>query len=354
MIDNAHHEKHFENYIVEKLKAQDWLVGTTAGYNIEHALYPEDLVAWLQKTQEDKWNKLVAANGAKATEVLMARLAQALEEKGTIHTLRRGFAIAGCGHIDLSEAEPEDKRNEKVKKRYDANRLRVVPQLKYHPAREFAIDLVFFFNGLAVATVEVKTDFTQSAEAAVEQYKNDRLPFDPKTKRREPLLTFQARRGRPFRDVGIRYPDGHQARWPEHLLPALQPGQGRPRRQSRTRRWRIPRCLLLGGRLPARCLDPHLPQLHLRREEGRRRPEGQLEQEGNPDLPALSSVVRGERHDRRCKGQWARSGLPVRAQCGFRQDLYHRLDNARPHQAASRRWQAVVRRSDHRHGPHRP
>ena len=191
MIDNAHHEKHFEAYIVEKLKAQGWLVGTTAGYNIEHALYPEDLVAWLQDTQEDKWKKLVAANGNKATDVLMGRLAQALEEKGTIHTLRRGFAIAGCGHIDLSEAAPEDKRNEKVVARYAANRLRVVPQLKYHPAREFAIDLVFFFNGLAVATIEVKTDFTQSAEAAVEQYKNDRLPFDPKTKRKEPLLSFK-------------------------------------------------------------------------------------------------------------------------------------------------------------------
>ena len=70
MIDTAHHEKHFEHYIVEKLKAQDWLVGTTSGYNIEHALYPEDLVAWLQDTQDDKWKKLVAANATKATEVL--------------------------------------------------------------------------------------------------------------------------------------------------------------------------------------------------------------------------------------------------------------------------------------------
>ena len=191
MIGTAHHEKHFEAHIVQKLQGQGWLVGTTAGYDIEHALYPEDLVGWLQETQEDKWTKLVAANGVKAVDVLMARLAQALEEKGTIHTLRRGFAIAGCGHIDLSEAAPEDKRNDKVVARYAANRLRVVPQLKYHPAREFAIDLVFFFNGLPVATLEVKTDFTQSAEAAMEQYKNDRLPFDPKTRRREPLLTFK-------------------------------------------------------------------------------------------------------------------------------------------------------------------
>ena len=76
-------------------------------------------------------------------------------------------------------------------KRYAANILRVVPQLEYHPTRKLAIDLVLFINGIPVATVELKTDFTQSAEAAMEQYKADRLPYDPKTKRREPLLTFK-------------------------------------------------------------------------------------------------------------------------------------------------------------------
>ncbi len=69
--------------------------------------------------------------------------------------------------------------------------LRVVPQLQYHPSRKLAIDLVLFINGIPVATVELKTDFTQSAEAAMDQYRTDRLPYDPKTKRREPLLTFK-------------------------------------------------------------------------------------------------------------------------------------------------------------------
>lgn len=190
-MSDAHHEKHFEEYIVSKLKAQGWLHGVSDAYNKEYALYPEDLVTWIQETQKPKWDRLVAMNGGKATEVLMDRLSQALESKGTIYTLRRGFAIAGCGTLDLSEAAPEDKRNEQVVHRYKSNRLRVVQQLKYHPSREFAIDLVFFINGLAVATVELKTDFTQSVEAAVDQYKLDRLPFDPKTKRKEPLLTFQ-------------------------------------------------------------------------------------------------------------------------------------------------------------------
>ncbi|MFO1315866.1 MAG: DEAD/DEAH box helicase family protein [Burkholderiales bacterium] len=191
MSDTAHQEKHFEDYVVARLAAQGWKVGDTAKYDTERALYPEDLIAWLEATQPEKWAKLKKDNAEKAADVLMDRLAKALEQQGTVFTLRRGFQIAGCGQIDLSEAAPEDKRNEVVLKRYGANILRVVRQLKYHPARELAIDLVYFINGLPVATVELKTDFTQSAEAAMEQYRTDRLPYDAKTKRREPLLTFK-------------------------------------------------------------------------------------------------------------------------------------------------------------------
>lgn len=187
----AHHEKNFEDYIVAQLQKQGWLVGDTTSYDTERALYPDDIVAWLEATQPDKWAKLCKDYPKNPGGALMDRLATVLVNDGTVHALRRGFAIAGCGHVDLSEAAPEDQRNADVLKRYRANILRVVPQLKYHPAREFAIDLVFFINGLPVATVEVKTDFTQSAASAIDQYKTDRLPVDTKTKRREPLLTFR-------------------------------------------------------------------------------------------------------------------------------------------------------------------
>ena len=103
-MSEVHHEKHFENYIVSKLEENDWLVGSTDHYDIEHALYPDDLVAWLKDTQKAKWGKLKANYGEKAAGALMSRLAEALEEKGTTHILRRGFAIPGCGHLDMSEA----------------------------------------------------------------------------------------------------------------------------------------------------------------------------------------------------------------------------------------------------------
>lgn len=189
--DTAHQERHFETYVISTLKKQGWVVGDTKHYDIDHALYPKDLVAWLEATQPDKWAKFRKDHAGKELDAFMERVEKALEREGTMHVLRRGLSIAGCGHIDLSEAAPEDKRNAEVIKRYGANILRVVPQLQYHPMRKLAIDLVFFINGIPVATVEVKTDFTQSADAAVQQYKDDRIPMDPKTRRREPLLTFK-------------------------------------------------------------------------------------------------------------------------------------------------------------------
>ena len=57
MSDTAHQEKHFENYIVTKLAEQGWLVGDTRHYDTERALYPDDLIAWLNDSgQGEKWD----------------------------------------------------------------------------------------------------------------------------------------------------------------------------------------------------------------------------------------------------------------------------------------------------------
>ena len=190
-MSEPHHEKNFQNYIVAQLKAMGWLVGTTDGYDTESALFTEDVLAWVQATQPKSWEKLEATHKGKALDALTDRLAKALEKDGTVQVLRGGFQVAGAGHFDMSEAAPEDLRNQGVLDRYKASRLRVVPELKYHPAHEYAIDLVFFINGIPVGTTEIKTDFTQAVEDAMEQYRNDRKPYDPVTKRKEPLLTFK-------------------------------------------------------------------------------------------------------------------------------------------------------------------
>ena len=51
------------------------------------------------------------------------------------------------------------------------------------------MDLVLFLNGIPVATVELKTDFTQSINDAIDQYCFDRNPR-PKGQAPETLLSF--------------------------------------------------------------------------------------------------------------------------------------------------------------------
>lgn len=192
-MSQIHHECELERYIVKQLELAGWLVGTSSAYNPGIALFPEDVINWLQESQPEAWDKLQRLNGASTNKIVLDRLVKTLESKqgGTVHVLRRGFSIAGGGNLAMSQAQPEDERNETVIRRYAANRLRVVPQLRYSLDKADEIDLAFFINGIPVATVELKTDFTQSVEAAMQQYRTDRLPKNEKNGRAEPLLAFK-------------------------------------------------------------------------------------------------------------------------------------------------------------------
>lgn len=69
-MSDLHHEKHLESYIVQKLAASGWLVGSTDAYDADRAMYPEDLEAWLRATQPQKWDRLQAMNGDKTLTVV--------------------------------------------------------------------------------------------------------------------------------------------------------------------------------------------------------------------------------------------------------------------------------------------
>lgn len=178
-MSHIHHECELERHIVEQLEAAGWWVGKSADYDQGRALFPEDVLGWLQDSQPAAMDKLRAMNGAGTEAVVLDRLVKQLENKvdgGTVNVLRYGIAIAGAGTLAMSQGLPEDARNDTVIARYAANRLRVVPQLRYSLDKADEIDLAFFINGVPVATVELKTDFTQSVEAAMEQYRVDRRP----------------------------------------------------------------------------------------------------------------------------------------------------------------------------------
>ena len=196
-----HNEYVFENEICAELKSRGWLHSPSdAGYDRELALFPEDVFAWLEESQPDQWQKIVKPGDSethktKAKNDLLQRLAKTLDTSlshggGTLEMLRKGFKVSPA-KFEMCQFKPADGLNPETVSRYAKNRLRVMQQVHYSNKRRpdgekhnYSIDLALFLNGIPVATVELKTDHTQSIHDAVAQYKQDR---DPKG---EPLLSF--------------------------------------------------------------------------------------------------------------------------------------------------------------------
>jgi type I restriction enzyme, R subunit len=187
-----HKEISFETEVCDYLAADGWLhsSGDAAQYDRTRALFPPDVLAWVQESQPKVWETLTKNHGAQAGEVLLGRLRDQMNARGTLDVLRHGIEMIGLREkVALAQFKPALAMNPEILKKYGANRLRVVRQVRYSVENENCIDLVLFLNGLPVATVELKTDFTQSVQDAVDQYRFDRLP-KPKGQAAEPLLSF--------------------------------------------------------------------------------------------------------------------------------------------------------------------
>jgi type I restriction enzyme R subunit len=191
---SLHREIAFEDEICSHLAANGWLYaeGDATRYDRARALFPDDLTAWLRESQPGAWEALTKTHGANAASILMDRLRKQLDDRGALDVLRFGIEMIGLRQpLMLAQFKPALAMNPDILARYAANRLRVVRQVRYSLANENAIDLVLFLNGVPVATVELKSDFTQSVDDAIDQYRFDRLPR-PKGQSPEPLLSFPA------------------------------------------------------------------------------------------------------------------------------------------------------------------
>ncbi|RAO00778.1 type I restriction endonuclease subunit R [Micromonospora noduli] len=187
-----HNEVVFEAEICAYLKAHGWFYSAAdTGYDRERALYPEDLFAWLDETQKPAYAKALKAAGshAKFLDVLTTALDKPLEHGGgTLNILRNGVQYIGGGRLKMAQFRPETSLNATTNEQHAAMRVRVMRQVHFSTADQRSIDLVFFVNGLPVATVELKTDFTQSLGEAINQYRKSRHPLT--NGRPEPLLSF--------------------------------------------------------------------------------------------------------------------------------------------------------------------
>jgi type I restriction enzyme R subunit len=137
-----------------------------------------ELFDFIIETQPEAWERLVAVHGGAdgGRRQFADRLANQLDERGTVDVLRHGVNDHGID-VRLAFFKPAHGLTPELTERYLANRLTVTRQLPYDAAATKTIDLCVFVNGIPVATAELKNPLThQTVEHAKHQYRTDRDP----------------------------------------------------------------------------------------------------------------------------------------------------------------------------------
>ncbi|MBE0399517.1 type I restriction endonuclease subunit R [Halomonas sp. FME1] len=153
-----------------------------SAYDEALALFPDDVIGFLQASQPSKWAQLEALLGDKTGATVLGSLAKELEIKGTLHVLRYGFKCYGKT-FRLANFRPNSTMNPEAAAAYRQNRLTITRQVAFTSVikkadgknRRCIIDVTLSLNGLPVATIELKNPLTgQRAADAVTQYQSDR------------------------------------------------------------------------------------------------------------------------------------------------------------------------------------
>lgn len=167
--------------------------GDAKAYDIEKALFPKDVIAFIAATQSKKWVAFQQILADRAEETLIYDLTKELSLKGSLHVLRHGFKSFGK-NFRLAYFAPNTNLNPQARVDYEKNILTVTRQVHFSPKNpNLSLDVVLSVNGLPVVTLELKNHLTgQTIENAINQYKYDRQPTEPIFKFKERALVHFA------------------------------------------------------------------------------------------------------------------------------------------------------------------
>ncbi|MXX42413.1 MAG: type I restriction endonuclease subunit R [Acidimicrobiales bacterium] len=172
-------EADFEATVVSMLTDVGWVEGDRAEWDVDLALFPDRVVAFLRSAQPEPWAEMVALHGSDLEERIVAALVRELDTKGALDVLRHGFKFYGKTHR-LAWFKPAHGLNPAAIVQFASNELTVTRQARCHPGGADTVDLVMALNGVPVATCELKNPSTaQHWRHAVRQYREDRNPKAP-------------------------------------------------------------------------------------------------------------------------------------------------------------------------------
>lgn len=180
MAKGIHTEQTFEEAIESNLLEQGGYVkGSSTDFDVQLGLFPSYITNFLKQSQPKAWEKIANIHKDEVEKKVIQRLVKEIDQNGILHVLRKGFTDYGV-KFQMAYFKPESSLNPEADQLYKSNHLSVTRQLYYERVGKNSLDMVLSLNGLPIATIELKNQFSgQSVENAKKQYVYDREPNEP-------------------------------------------------------------------------------------------------------------------------------------------------------------------------------
>lgn len=172
-----HTEHDFENEIEHSLLTEGgYSKGNPKNYDKQTALFPDDVVVFIQTTQPKIWARLQMLFKDQAQNELIKALNQELNIKGSLNVLRHGFRVANRT-VKMAYFAPNSRLNDTAYTQYAANIVKITRQV----ITEFneRLDMLISVNGIPVITIELKNQMSATGwtvQDAMNQYRFERNP----------------------------------------------------------------------------------------------------------------------------------------------------------------------------------
>lgn len=180
MAKGIHTELTFESAIeISLLEQGGYTKGFSEDFDAQLGLFPKYIIDFLKESQPGAWNKLVNIHKNEIEKKVIQRLIKEIDLRGILDVIRKGFIDYGV-KFQMAYFKPESSLNPEAETHYLSNQLSVTRQLYYERVGKNSLDMVLSLNGLPIATIELKNQFSgQSVYNAKKQYVYDREPSEP-------------------------------------------------------------------------------------------------------------------------------------------------------------------------------
>lgn len=180
-------ENTFESALVQSLvEYGGYTEGNAPDYSPELGMFKYEVIKFLQESQPKRWEKISAIHGADADNRVIQRLYKELDLRGSLDVLRNGFVDYGV-RFQMAFFQPASGLNPDAVDLCNKNYLKVYRQIYYSTKNRNSVDVLLSLNGIPVATLELKNQFTgQNVGNALKQYSSTR-------DNREILFAFKKR-----------------------------------------------------------------------------------------------------------------------------------------------------------------